>query len=34
MCTIPEVARANKEINRVLKRGGKLIFCEHGEAPD
>ena len=34
MCTIPEVERANKEIKRVLKRGGKLIFCEHGEAPD
>ena len=34
MCTIPEVARANKEIKRVMKRGGKLIFCEHGEAPD
>ena len=34
MCTIPEVARANKEIKRVLKRGGKFIFCEHGEAPD
>ena len=34
MCTIPEVARANKDIKRVLKRGGKLIFCEHGEAPD
>ena len=34
MCTIPEVARDNKEIKRVLKRGGKLIFCEHGEAPD
>ena len=34
MCTIPEVARANKEIKRVLKRGGKLIFCEHGIAPD
>ena len=34
MCPIPEVARDNKEIKRVLKRGGKLIFCEHGEAPD
>ena len=33
MCTIPEVARANREIKRILK-GGKLIFCEHGEAPD
>ena len=34
MCTIPQVARANREIKRVLKTGGKLIFCEHGEAPD
>ena len=34
MCTIPEVARANREIKRVLKTGVKLIFCEHGEAPD
>ena len=34
MCTIPEVTRANREIKRVLKTGGKLIFCEHGEAPD
>ena len=34
MCTIPEVARANREIKRILKTGGKLIFCEHGEAPD
>ena len=34
MCTIPEVQRANQEIRRVLKGGGKMIFCEHGEAPD
>ena len=34
MCTIPQVAEANKEINRVLKPKGKLIFCEHGLAPD
>ena len=34
MCTIPEVRRANGEIRRVLKNGGKMIFCEHGEAPD
>ena len=34
MCTIPEVIRANIEIKRVLKEGGKLIFCEHGIAPD
>ena len=34
MCTIPEVIRANIEIKRVLKETGKLIFCEHGVAPD
>jgi ubiquinone/menaquinone biosynthesis C-methylase UbiE len=34
MCTIPEVAAANKEILRVLKPQGKMIFCEHGLAPD
>ncbi|MDA7753053.1 class I SAM-dependent methyltransferase [bacterium] len=34
MCTIPEVAAANKEMLRVLKPGGKMIFCEHGLAPD
>ena len=34
MCTIPEVLRANDEIKRVLKNEGKMIFCEHGVAPD
>ncbi|MBT6693623.1 MAG: class I SAM-dependent methyltransferase [Porticoccaceae bacterium] len=34
MCTIPDVLSANKEMLRVLKPGGKLIFCEHGLAPD
>ena len=34
MCTIPQVAAANKEILRVLKPQGKMIFCEHGLAPD
>jgi ubiquinone/menaquinone biosynthesis C-methylase UbiE len=34
MCTIPEVIRANTEIRRVLKDQGKMIFCEHGVAPD
>ena len=34
MCTIPEVHRANTEIKRELKNDGKMIFCEHGEAPD
>ena len=34
MCTIPEVHSALDEIRRVLKPGGKLVFCEHGLAPD
>lgn len=34
MCTIPDVHKALDEIKRVLKPAGKLIFCEHGKAPD
>ena len=34
LCTIPDALAANREIRRVLKPSGKLIFCEHGLAPD
>jgi ubiquinone/menaquinone biosynthesis C-methylase UbiE len=34
MCTIPDALSANKEMLRVLKPGGSMIFCEHGLAPD
>tara|TARA_B100001996_G_scaffold267966_1_gene209433 strand:+ start:201 stop:737 length:537 start_codon:yes stop_codon:yes gene_type:complete len=34
MCTITNLSEAFTEIRRVIKPSGKLIFCEHGMAPD
>ncbi len=34
LCTIPDAHTALRNMRRVLKPGGKLIFCEHGKAPD
>jgi ubiquinone/menaquinone biosynthesis C-methylase UbiE len=34
LCTIADTDDALRQMRRVLRPGGELIFCEHGAAPD
>lgn len=34
LCTIPDPVKALREMARVLKTGGDLLFAEHGKAPE
>lgn len=34
LCSIPDVFKALKEIRRVMKPNGQLLFAEHGLAPE
>jgi len=34
LCTIPDPIKALGEMRRLLKPNAKLLFCEHGQAPE
>ena len=33
LCSIPDPVATLREMRRVLKHGGKLLFSEHGRSP-
>ncbi|CAM3715772.1 class I SAM-dependent methyltransferase [Litorimonas haliclonae] len=34
LCTIPNPVLALREMKRIVKADGQILFCEHGQAPD
>lgn len=34
LCTIPDPVLALREMKRIVKADGQILFCEHGKAPD
>lgn len=34
LCSIPDAAAALESMRHALRPGGRLLFCEHGRAPD
>lgn len=34
LCTLPDIPSALAQVARVLRADGRLLFCEHGLAPD
>ncbi|HYN61630.1 MAG TPA: methyltransferase domain-containing protein [Rubrivivax sp.] len=34
LCTIPDASAALAQMRRVLRPDGRMLFCEHGAAPD
>jgi len=34
LCSIPDPVKALSEMRRILRPGGKVLFSEHGKAPD
>jgi ubiquinone/menaquinone biosynthesis C-methylase UbiE len=34
LCSIPDTSNALRQMKRVLREGGRLVFIEHGRSPD